>query len=299
VKSFYDEKRAAEILEKKPIDEPKKDEKPSRDKKNCKMYKNERMLYTDWLILFEKNKIKPRLEEIKDLEKIMEKINTKKLSEVEKMKDKYGTKKGSLPKSDRMSLVHDCEYLGERIPFYNTPAVEDEEPARDDEEGGKKKKKEKILAFPHKTAIWHKDPTWKIHKPVPPNAEVMERKKEGETTKMDEILKKFEDRKVNMTQDVMAAFNKMEKWKKLNFTYNKPLKKGEQYDKWKEENPPKYPGPQQYFKTPLQTFEKKKKKAAEGDEEAVVGGDDEKEKNYADRKKIDKRIYKPMKGHIF
>jgi len=55
------------------------------------------MLYTDWLILYEKNKIKPRLEEIKDLDKIMEKINAKKLTDVEKIKEKYGAKKGSLP----------------------------------------------------------------------------------------------------------------------------------------------------------------------------------------------------------
>ena len=55
------------------------------------------MLYTDLLILFEKNKIKPKLEEIKDLEKIMEKVNSKRLSEVERIKEKYGTKKGSLP----------------------------------------------------------------------------------------------------------------------------------------------------------------------------------------------------------
>jgi hypothetical protein len=82
-------------LENKPP-EVKEDKKPSNDPKLCKMYKAERMLYTDWLILFEKNKIKPRLEEIKDLDKIMEKVNAKKLSDVEKMKEKYGSKKGSL-----------------------------------------------------------------------------------------------------------------------------------------------------------------------------------------------------------
>ena len=52
---------------------PKEEIKPSKDPKHSKYYKADRMLYTDWLILFEKNKIKPRLEEIKDLEKIMEK----------------------------------------------------------------------------------------------------------------------------------------------------------------------------------------------------------------------------------
>lgn len=76
---------------------PKEEIKPSKDPKHSKYYKADRMLYTDWLILFEKNKIKPRLEEIKDLEKIMEKVNAKKLSQTEKDKEKYGSKKGSLP----------------------------------------------------------------------------------------------------------------------------------------------------------------------------------------------------------
>jgi len=73
------------------------------------------------------------------------------------------------------------------------------------------------------------------------------------------------------------------------------LKKPEQYDKWKEENPMKWPGPQQYFKTPFVTLEKKKTK--KGEEEAADDG--EKKEIYCDRKKTDKRIYKPMKGHIF
>ena len=59
----------------------------------------------------------------------------------------------------------------------------------------------------------------------------------------------------------------------------------------------KYPGPQQYFKTPLQSFEKKAKK---GENEEAAAGDDEVKKDiYSDRNKIDKKIYKPMKGHIF
>jgi hypothetical protein len=76
-----------------------------------------------------------------------------------------------------------------------------------------------------------------------------------------------------------------------------PLKKSEQYETWKTANPPKYPGPQQYFKTPLQKFEKKKKKKDE--EEAVAMEGEENKEFYSDRKKIDKRIYKPMKSHIF
>ena len=96
----------------------------------------------------------------------------------------------------------------------------------------------------------------------------------------------------------------MDHWKRLNYTYNKvnfflikPLKKPEQYDKWKEENPAKWPGPQQYFKTPLEKFEVTKIKNGEEGEAAADDGD--KKEFYSDRRKTDKRIYKPMKGHIF
>jgi len=202
------------------------------------MYKNERKLYTDDLILFEKNKGKPRLEELKDLEKIMEKINAKKLSDVEKIKLKYGTSKKSLPLADRIYQVHDGEFLGERIPFYNTPAVEGEdEPVAADEEGGKKKKKEKKLAFPSKTAIWHRDPAWLIKKPLPKNPDVEERFKAAFDEKMEKIKTKFEERKVDLTEDLVKSFNKMDRWKRLNFTYYKPEKKSETYDRWKENEP--------------------------------------------------------------
>jgi len=222
----------------------------------------------------------------------------KKLNEIEKIKEKYGSKKGSLPKADRMSLVHDCEYVGERIPFYNTPA-EEEEAGGNDEEGGKKKKKEKKLAFPNKKAVWHRDPAWGIYKPIAKNEEVKERVKEIETTKNENIMRKFEERKVNMTEDVMEAYNKNARWKKLYYEYHQPAKPTDQYNTWKEANAnPAYPGPQQYFKTPSQTFQKKKKKK-DDEEEAAANEDPDKKIFYSDRKKIDKKIYKPMKTHIF
>jgi len=116
------------------------------DKKNCKLYKNDKMLYTDWLILWEKNKTQPRLEEIKNIEKIMEGINKKKLNEAERMKEKY-TGKGSLPKADRITVAADSEHVGEKLPFYNTYKKEGEEAGGgggSDDEGGKKKKKGKF-----------------------------------------------------------------------------------------------------------------------------------------------------------
>lgn len=51
--------------------------------------------------------------------------------------------------------MHDVEYVGERTPFYNTPAEEGEEAAGSGgEDDGKKKNKEKKLAFPSVRFKW-------------------------------------------------------------------------------------------------------------------------------------------------
>jgi len=104
-------------------------------------------------------------------------------------------------------------------------------------------------------------------------------------------MKKFEDRKIDVKGDVIRSYDRMDHWKRLIFSYNKPLNKSEQYAKWKEENPPKYPGPQKYFETPIEKFDKKRS----GSE----GSDGEKKKPFVIRVKPDKKIYKPLKGHIF
>jgi len=196
----------------------------------------------------------------------MEKINAKKLSAVEKMREKYGKEKGSLTKADRMSLVHDCEHVGERIPFYNTPAEEEEANAGSgDEEGGKKKKERKKLAYPSKKSVWHKAPTWGIYQPVKKEQEVLDRAKEQEKERNENIVKKLEERKVEMQEDWMKAYNKNDRWKRLYMMYHEPslAKPSDQYKTWKEANAnPAYPGPQQYFKTRVETFNKKKKKKA-------------------------------------
>jgi len=234
------------------------------DKKNCKLYKNDKMLYTDWLILWEKNKTQPRLEEIKNIEKIMEGINKKKLNEAERMKEKY-TGKGSLPKADRITVAADSEHVGEKLPFYNTYKKEGEEAGGgggSDDEGGKKKKKENFdnLFHPHKKAIWHRDPSWKMYKPLPKNEDVQERFKSVQNEKLDKIMQKFEEKKINLVQDVTEAFTKNKDSHKRYHKYVKDLPKSEQYVNARKENPPKHPGPQNYFKTPIQSFAKKEEK---------------------------------------
>jgi hypothetical protein len=67
-------------------------------------------------------------------------------------KDLYRIQFINFRKADRLSLVHDAEYVGERIPFYSTPAGE-EGGGSDDE--GKKQKKAKQLSFPSVTLYFN------------------------------------------------------------------------------------------------------------------------------------------------
>jgi len=99
---------------------------------------------------------------------------------------------------------------------------------------------------------------------------------------------------MDLNVDVARSFDRMDHWKRLLHQYHQPTKKSEQYEKWKEENPARYPSPQQYFKMKTETFDKKKAK-----EQEKLGWDEEKKNFYSDHKKVDKRIFKPMKGHIF
>ena len=73
--------------------------------------------------------------------------------------------------------------------------------------------------------------------------------------------------------------------------------KTDQYKNYRENNPRRYPGPQQYWKTlPYDKTHKKKKK----DEQPPQVDDDGKPKvYYLNREITDKRVYKPMKSHIF
>jgi hypothetical protein len=65
---------------------------------------------------------------------------------MEPKKDLYRIQLINLRKSDRVSLVHDAEYVGERIPFYST--AQGEEDGGGSEGEGKKQKKGKQLSFP-------------------------------------------------------------------------------------------------------------------------------------------------------
>jgi len=108
---------------------------------------------------------------------------------------------------------------------------------------------------------------------------------------------------MNLVVDVRQTFYNMKRFKKLDFQYHQKTnyndpdpEKWEQYKKWKEENPQTYPGPQQYWKTLPYSKTKKKKK---DDDESEKQEEDGPKKYLQNREVTDKRVYKPMKGHLF
>jgi len=163
---------------------------------------------------------------------------------------------------------------------------------------GKAKTKKVKLTIPEKIHLLKKAPQWKIHAPLPKNQEVLERVNQINTGRFDSIKEKFDRYKIDLKRDAMESYKGVKDYKKLRIQYHEPHSKTEQYIKWREENPLKYPGPQQYFTTPLQDFKKKKKKK-DDEEEGDNQGEDPQNKNHVDRKKIDKKVYKPLKSHFF
>jgi hypothetical protein len=149
--SFYNPERAEEVkqaLEDKghPLDKP--PEKPKKDNTRGKFLQNEEA----------KKKWKAERNEIPEwkadaVEAIKEKVkedNKKKKNNVQKMREKYGVNKKSLPLCDRITIVSEAEYLGEKYPFYNTYVNPDDEPVEEvDDDGNKKKTKRKPLFYPN------------------------------------------------------------------------------------------------------------------------------------------------------
>ena len=55
---------------------------------------------------------------------------------------------------------------------------------------------------------------------MPKNPEIGERIKEIDERRLENVIKKFEEKKIDLKGDVIGSFNKMDHWKRLNFTYN-------------------------------------------------------------------------------
>lgn len=99
----------------------------------------------------------------------------------------------------------------------------------------------------------------------------------------------------NFNLEVRDKFEQVKKRGFIPFKYEIRQKKEEEenvYNLYLEQNPKKHVGPQHYWKMPKQDPRKKPTDKFPDEEDGA-------KTYYLDRKKTDKRVYKPMKGHIF
>jgi hypothetical protein len=137
-----------------------------------------------------------------------------------------------------------------------------------------------------------------LRKPEPKEEEIFERREEIIKEKVDNTINKLIERKVDLVEDVFKYDKYLKANKKIKFQYKVPgeFLQTDEYKTYIEENPKKHVGPQHYFKT--KPFNKHKKKKKADDDEGAKDNEEDKTE-YIDRRVIDKKVYKPMKRHIF
>ena len=141
-------------------------------------------------------------------------------------------------------------------------------------------------------------PKWNFQK-FPKKEEeesVLQAKKELDKDRYDGLMETIKEKTKleNFNLHISNAYNTVRDNRKIRFKYTVPKKsetEQECYDKWKEECPKKYVGPQHYWKYPKIKPGKKVKIPTEDDNGNKV--------YFMNRKETDGRIYKPMKKHIF
>lgn len=104
----------------------------------------------DWIIHNEKKKYIQYSDREDKINEIKEKIENQRKTaknDIENILENYKSK-GSLPKCDRITVVADCEYMGEKIPFCSEPKKTNEEKSSDETSKTKKKTNYKT-SFPN------------------------------------------------------------------------------------------------------------------------------------------------------
>jgi hypothetical protein len=295
--SYYDKEKAEKVIEDLESKGRSLESKPKKDEQVPIKYAD-RKYFTDLLIREEKRKyeyLEDKLDIINAIKEKTKEWESKQLPFLEAMKIKYfgknddGKSKESLPKATRVTVVADAEYVGEKYPFYNTY----KDPDGDDEKNIK-------LFFPSKEPTWKKTPVWSFKKHQKKEEEIEKEtsRKEQEKEKYDSVLSAVKDKQrlENMDVQVVKAYNVVKSRGNIHFSYMQRKKKEEHqavWDNYIEQNPRKYVGPQHYWKYPKMGF--KVKKGFRLPEEDEKGN----KAYYMNREMTDKRVYKPMKKHVF
>ena len=285
-KSFNDPKRSEELREQL---EPKGIFKP----KDPPIYQNMREKFLKWeKDIKERKAALPQIPEWKvngvdNAKQRMEEAKSKEKTQWEKDKEKYTKDKPQWPRCDRVSVMSDAEYVGERIPFYNTFAKEGETIDK------------KNLFYPNKEPCLHKAPIWSFQfkKRTPfPNDQMAARE-----SAFKERVENYKSGK-NLTDkdlmiDVSKSYETVRNRGRYPLIIHKPFDYAgtDQYKLNKEQFPEFSPGPDYYWKMAgMDTNERPK----QVEEEKEIDGKTRKV-YYMNRKRTDFRISKPMRSSVF
>ena len=285
-KSFNDPKRSEELREQL---EPKGIFKP----RDPPIYPNMREKFLKWeKDIKERRAALPQIPEWKvngvdNAKQRMDEAKSKEKTQWEKDKEKYTKDKPQWPRCDRVSVMSDAEYVGERIPFYNTYAKEGE--AID----------KKNLFYPNKEPCLHKAPVWSFQfkkRTQFPNDQMAARE-----SAFKERVENYKSGK-NLTDkdlmiDVSKSYETVRNRGRFPYIIHKPFDYAgtDQYKTNKEQHPDFSPGPDYYWKMTDMDINERPKQV---EEEKEINGRTMKV-YYMNRKRTDFRIAKPMRSSVF
>lgn len=276
-KSYYDPKRAQELIEEKNINVKDYEPKKNIDKEKRQNFLNHEKERNEW------RKSRPPYPEYKEeaisavKEKLEEQNKEKKLTFIEKMKLRYTKERPQTARCDRISPLADAEFVGEQIPFYNSPPNDDEDT------------KKKKLFYPDKTCTWRRAPAWKYPQPLYPDKSMFDERNNQIKEKRQEYLDSKGLTEKDLNIQLMDTFLKTKNHGRLlkkihpRFKYEEE----EHYVAAQENKPKTFVGPQHYWRMPKEDNNLKKKVNFE-----TIEDDKGNKIHYMDRRKTDKRIYK-------
>ena len=284
--SFNDPKRSAELREQL---EPKGIFKP----RDPPLYPNLREKYLKWeKDIADRKAALPQIPEwkvsgVENAKQRMDEMKAKEKPQIEKDKEKYTKEKPQWPRCDRVSIMSDAEYAGERIPFYNTFKKEGENVDKDN------------LFYPKKEVGMKKSPVWTFQfKPRMklPNDQINSRDSAFKE-KIDNYksAKNLTDNDLNI--DVSKSYEKVRMRGRYLYTIHKPFDYAgtDQYKSNKEQHPEYSPSPDYYWKMSGMDINERPKVV---EEEKEIDGKSRKV-YYMNRQRTDFRVYKPMRSSVF
>lgn len=281
-KSYYDPKRARELIEEQNIDVKEYQPKKEVDKKRRREFLENERKKEEW------KKSRPDFPEYKEsaMEAVKEQIEedkkAKEVTYVEKMLARYKGRPATA-RCDRVTIVADAEFVGEQIPFYNTPA------AKDGETTDPKKRK---LFYPDKTTTtgWYRAPAWRYPKPVGGKNPMIKIRDDEHKEKVDEYMQQKGLKKEDLQVDIRKSFYNVTHHGNILYKMvpRTEYEKEEHYKQSVEQNPVYSVGPDHYWRMPKETKNPKQYKKMLQE----MTDDKGNKVYYMDRRKTDKFVYK-------